>query len=110
MRISELKNVLNGELLHLEEDIDVERIDASDLMSDVLAFFEEGTALITSLVSPQVIRTAMIVGIPLVVFVKGKTVPDEVIEMARDNGISVIRTDLSMFETCGILYSEGMRT
>ncbi len=109
MKISEIAELLKCEILHLESDVDLEKAEASDLMSDVLAFFEEGTALITSLASPQAVRTAVIVGIPLLIFVRGKTVSKEVLDMARSGGISVLRTDLGMFETCGILYSRGMK-
>ena len=104
MKISEISNLISAEELVLIEDIDIEKMEASDMMSDVLAYFEEGTALITSLSSPQVIRTASIVGIPLVIIVKNKPVCDELIDMARENGISLLRTSLTTFETCGILY------
>ena len=109
MKIREIVESLEGELLVGDENVEIERVEASDLMSDVLAFFEEGTALITSLTSPQVIRTAVIVGVPLVVFVRGKAVPDEVLSMAEDSEIAIVRTEYSMFKACGILYSKGMK-
>ncbi|RKX54860.1 MAG: hypothetical protein DRP30_01105 [Thermotoga sp.] len=110
MKISEISALISAEELVLIEDMEIEKIEASDMMSDVLAYFEEGTALITSLSSPQVVRTASIVGIPLVIIVKNKPVSEELVKMARENRISLLKTSLSTFETCGILYCKGLKS
>jgi len=109
LKVSKIAEIVNGEVLTGDPDLEIERLEASDLMSDVLAYFEEGTALITALTSPQVIRTATIVGIPLVIFVRGKPISDEIVNMASDNGVALIKTDLTMLETCGRIYG-GMKS
>lgn len=107
-RMIELLNarvVLEGEFL----DSDIESGFCSDLMSDVLAFVNESTVLITGLTNPHVVRTSEMLDLKCIVFVRGKIPPENVIDEARDLGITVLSTDLTAFITCGILYGAGLR-
>lgn len=81
---------------------------SSDLMSDILAGLSEGCVLLTGLTNIQVIRTAMISGVGAVVFVRGKTPPQDVIELAKSENIPIYTTPCSMFVSCGRLYSHGI--
>ena len=60
MKISEIKTILNAELICGEEHLDWEIYNAcgSDMMSDVLAYVKEQAVLLSGLVNPQVVRTA----------------------------------------------------
>ncbi|PLV60008.1 DRTGG domain-containing protein [Thermotoga sp. KOL6] len=109
MTIEEIASVVNGEILTGDRNMNVERVVATDLMSDVLAFAEPGVLLITGLHSPQVVRTAIVVGIPAVLFVRKKDIPENIVEIAKDNNITLLSTDLSMFETCGRLFMRGLK-
>ena len=81
---------------------------ASDLMSDVLAQVKGHPLLITGLCNPQVMRTAEMMDISCVLFVRGKCPDEHVLELAREQGLCVMRTDRIMFEACGILYEAGL--
>lgn len=81
----------------------------ADLMSDVLAYTKEKTLLLTGLTNIQVIRTAEISDLTAIVFVRGKRPGDEVIQMAAGKGIPILTTELPMFESCGILFKNGLR-
>eukprot|EP00831_Metopus_contortus_P041687 TRINITY_DN32765_c0_g1_i1.p1 TRINITY_DN32765_c0_g1~~TRINITY_DN32765_c0_g1_i1.p1 ORF type:complete len:131 (-),score=31.55 TRINITY_DN32765_c0_g1_i1:80-472(-) len=76
------------------------------LMSDVLAFTHEGdsTVLITALSNSQTLRTAEMVDIKVVIIVRGKTIDKQLIELAEENGITLLRTEDAMFEVC-LLYT-----
>ena len=89
--------------------IDIEKAYACDLMSDVLAFCSPGVLLITGLTNIQIVRTAQMLDIPGVLFVRGKAPQEETIALARDAGIPLVLTDLSMFHSCGILYGDGIQ-
>lgn len=80
----------------------------SDLMSDVLAYIRDNAVLLTGLVNPQVIRTADMMGIVCIVFVRGKTPDSFIIQLAEEMNVPVLTTNLRMFEACGILYSAGL--
>ena len=110
MNIRELIEVLGGKILVQNHDPDEELPigGAADLMSDVLAFGSEGMALLTGLTNPQVVRTAEMAGINVIVIVRDKTPPPETVELARDSGITLIRTGYTMYEACGRLYKAGL--
>lgn len=110
MTVRELIDVLSGKVLveNLGGDEQIPKGGAADLMSDVLAFGTEGMVLMTGLTNPQVVRTAEMAGISVVVFVRDKTPPQETLEMARDAGMTLISTGYTMYEACGRLYAAGL--
>lgn len=112
MLLSEIKDVLGAEFLGddaalLEKDIATAF--GSDLMSDVLAFVEEQTMLLTGLINSQVIRTAEMMDITAICFVRGKMPADDVIELAKEKGIALLSTPKTMYTSCGLLYTNGVR-
>ncbi len=110
MKLSKIIEALDGTLLtgdgFLEKEITT--CGASDLMSDILAGLSEGCILLTGLTTVQVIRTAMVADIGAVVFVRGKTPPPEVVELAEENQLPLISSPYSMFVSCGRLHDCGL--
>jgi len=41
--------------------------------------------------------------------VRHENVPEELVNLAKSNDLVLITTPLSMFETCGRLYMEGLK-
>ena len=74
-----------------------------------MAFVKDRVVLLTGLVNPQSIRTADLLDIRVVVFVRGKTPSEDMVAMARDNGMVLLSTKYSMFLACGRLYEAGLR-
>jgi ABC-type thiamin/hydroxymethylpyrimidine transport system permease subunit len=74
-------------------------------MSDVLAAVSEDCVLLTGLTTVQVIRTAMVAGVGAVVFVRKKQPPQQVVDMAREQGIPLVSSPYSMFVSCGRLHA-----
>ncbi|NLZ45600.1 MAG: hypothetical protein GX896_02805 [Clostridiales bacterium] len=111
MTISEVKNYLNAKVLCCGEllDREVHTACGSDMMSDVLAFVKDQSVLITGLCNPQTVRTAEMMDIICICFVRGKVPDDTVIKLAEDRDIVLLATELRMFEACGTLYNEGLR-
>ena len=64
--------------------------------------------LLTGLCNPQVIRTAEMLDIVCLVFVRGKKPDDAMLEMARERNLIVMATGHRMFSACGMLYSAGL--
>ena len=111
MKIHEIKELLSAKLLYGEEllSTDVYSACASDMMSDVLAFVKEQAVLLTGLVNPQVVRTAEMMDMSCIVFVRGKSPDLSMIELAEQRDIVLIGTELEMFTSCGRLYAHGLR-
>ena len=111
MKIGEIKESLEAEVLCGEDLMDLEILSGcgADLMSDVLAFVREGTLLITGLVNPHVIRTAEMLDVGAIVFVRNKVPTEDMLKLAEQIDIAVLTTHMPMFEACGRLYEIGLR-
>jgi len=102
MTLREIQASLSGELLTPGVNLDIEcpKLFASDLMSDVLAFIQPGSVLITGLANAHVVRTSFLVNVKAVIIVQGKRPDVTVIDEARENNLPVISTRCSMFDAC----------
>ena len=111
MKLKEVRDILNAEVLCGEEllDTEVRSSCGSDLMSDVLAFVKNQAMLLTGLVSPQVVRTAEMMDMSCVVFVRGKQPDENILALARDRDMVVLATKERMYNACGLLYINGLR-
>lgn len=110
MKVLEIKDILQAKsLVTGNKELNIETACGSDLMSDVLAFSQEKSLLLTGLTNPQVVRTAEMIEIKVIIFVRGKEPPVETVELAGETNISLYVTDKSMFESCGLLYENGLK-
>ena len=111
MTIQEIAGLLDATWLCCEEEAqrEIQFVFASDMMSDVLAYVQEDTLLLTGLVNSQAIRTAEMLDLPCVVFVRGKNPHRDAIKRAQELGIAALSTQLTMFEACGKLFAAGMK-
>ncbi|ACI20037.1 PucR family transcriptional regulator ligand-binding domain-containing protein [Dictyoglomus thermophilum] len=111
MTLERVKEVLKAQVLCGEEHLnkEISLVGATDLMSDALCLLEEGALLLTGLVTVQVIRTAEMLDLVGVVFVRGKIPPKDVIELARNSNLPLLSTKYPMYEACGLLYIAGFR-
>jgi predicted transcriptional regulator len=116
MTLPQIEELLSAELVCERgmHGIDINFAKASDLMSDVLAFSrpfsERDTLLITGLTNKQVVRTCEIAGVAAIVFVRGKNPSSETIQLAQQCNIPLLTTRLKMYEACGILYTNGIKS
>ena len=110
MKISEIRDLLDAKVLTGEAilDHDVASACCSDMMSDVLAYVKDQGVLITGLVNPQVIRTAEMLDISVIVFVRGKTPTEEMIDIANKLNMIIMCTENSLYVSSGKLFSEGL--
>lgn len=110
MTLAEIAMAVRGEMLAGGEaaEAGIFSVVASDLMSDVLVAAQDGTLLVTSLASEQVVRTADFVGAAGVVVVNGKALSPTVIELANSLGVALMRSPLPKYEACLALGSLGV--
>ncbi len=89
----------------------------SDLMSDALMIMStvkesgvlEKSVLITGLTTNQSIRTAEMLDVEVVLFVRGKIPADPVVGLAKESGVTLLGTELTMFNVSGRMYQEGIQ-
>ena len=110
MKISEIMELLKADVVCGEEMLDKEVYSAcgSDMMSDVLAYVKDQAVLLTGLVNPQVVRTAEMMDMICIVFVRSKCPTEEMISLAKESGIVLLKTKKRMYEACGKLYACGL--
>ncbi len=110
MKIKELISIVGGEIVYGEDFIENEVFSAcgSDMMSDVLAYVKDQAVLLTGLVNSQVIRTAAMMDMLCVVFVRSKVPSPEMIELAKDSSIVLLASKKRMYEACGTLFAHGL--
>ena len=110
MKISRMQELLSAELLVGEDCIDREVHSACgcDLMSDVLAYVKDQAVLLTGLMNTQVVRTAVMMDMRCIVFVRDKKPTNEIIELAKESGIVILASHKRLYEACGILYANGL--
>ena len=90
------------------EDHEVQCAFASDLMSDVLTLDCNGVLLVTGLCNMQTIRTAEMADVSCILFVRGKKITPDMLQLAAENDMILMETDHSMYHAVGELYSRGL--
>ena len=110
MKISQIQELLEAEIVCGEDQLDKEVASAcgSDMMSDVLAYVKDQAVLLTGLVNPQVVRTAEMMDMVCVVFVRSKAPTQEMVNLAKEHGMVLLKTRKRMYEACGKLYAAGL--
>lgn len=110
MKISTIRELLDADVICCEEGLarHVYSACGSDMMSDVLAYVKDQAVLLTGLVNSQVIRTAEMMDMNCIVFVRSKMPTAEMIELAKESNMVILSTAKRMYEACGILYSNGL--
>ncbi len=111
MTVQDIKEILECEVITKDTDLsrEVHTACGSDMMSDVLAFVKDQSVLLTGLINPQVVRTADMMDMVCIVFVRGKEPNEDVVELAEERGIVMMKTRYRMFTACGLLYDNGLR-
>lgn len=85
------------------DKISVSKILVTKMMSKVLACEDEHFLLVTSLCSDQVLRTADIVGIEVVIITCGRKITDSIIELAKEFDIALLTAQNTSEEVKKIL-------
>ena len=110
MTIKEAAELLGCDIIHDGHNLDKPLNSAcgADLMSDVLAFAKHGSLLLTGMVNQHVIRTAEMLDVECIVFVRGKKPTSELCVLAEQTGVTLLSSRHSLYAACGLLYEKGL--
>jgi len=108
--VKEIAEILEADILvdSDSQELVIQNACSADMMSAVLYYHTPNSVLITGLTQPQVVRTAEISGIKLIVFVLSKRPEPSIIEMARQKKIPILSTPYCMYSASGKLYQAGL--
>lgn len=111
MKLKEIATILEATIPCGADKLEhqVEMGYSSDLMSDVLTLDTDNLILITGLVNLQAIRTAEMADIRAIVFVRNKKATEQMLELARENGMVILESPYSLFKSSGLLFEAGLK-
>jgi predicted transcriptional regulator len=111
MKIAEIVSITNGKIICGQDKAESEITNAfsSDLLSDVLTINKVGILLITGVANLQTIRTAEMAEVGCVLLVRNKKANQEMIDLAKENGLVIVESPGSMFGTSGKLFQAGVK-
>jgi predicted transcriptional regulator len=110
MNLAKIIKLADGTLLTPDLDVDIEIRGGygADLMSDVLAFSQSDSVLLTGLTNPQVVRTAQMAEFCAIIFVRGKKPQPETLSLAKQEDMPLISSPYGMFELSARLHRAGL--
>ena len=111
MKMTEIAEILNAKCLtgEIPPEEEVYTACGSDMMSDVLAANHQKDVLLTGLMNPQVVKTADMLDVSCIVFVRDKKPDADLVSLAKERGVVLLCTSEKLFEACGLLYAAGLR-
>lgn len=111
MLLNEINDLLDCKILTKDvfTDEDINYCFAADLMSDVLRYARTGSLLLTGLTNMQVLQVAEILDLKGILFVRGKIPDAELVKQAEVRKLPLLATEHLLFDSCGILYKNGLK-
>jgi hypothetical protein len=105
MKLSEIAGHLDCELVHsTENDFEIEGAYTSDLLSDVMAHAPANSILVTIQSHRNTIAVATVADVRAVLVCNDRPVPEDMIEAAKEEGVAILRTARSQFESSGLIF------
>ena len=115
MKLKDILAIVDAEPVYIDDpdiyDVEFNNAFGTDLMSDALANLRDADGrqlLITGLANMQIFHTANTLDLAVILLVRGKQVDEHMLKGAKMSGVSLFRTELSMFDACGRLFAKGL--
>jgi predicted transcriptional regulator len=110
MNLMKIIKLADGMLLtpDIDADIEIRGGYGADLMSDVLAFSQPDSVLLTGLTNPEVVRTAQMAEFRAIIFIRGKKPQPETLSLAIQEDIPLVSSPYGMFELSARLHKAGL--
>jgi hypothetical protein len=98
MKTEDIANKLAYPVIHLDDSNPlIENGYTSDLLSDVMGNAQESSVLITIQGHKNCVAVASLVGIPAIILCNGRKAPEDMVEAAKNEGISIFSTGDNQF-------------
>jgi len=100
MKLSEMVEQAGLEVVALPDGgVDVRCAYTSDLLSDVMGHCPEDSVLITVQNHKNTVAVATLAGVLAILVVHGRPIPDDMLVLARREGVALLRTAHDQFTT-----------
>jgi hypothetical protein len=110
MTVGEIAQRLELEVKTASDHLDTEVTGgySGDLISAAMANAREGNVWITWHTHPNIVAAGLIVKLAAIILVEGRQPEQETIQKAQEEGMPILISKLSAFETVGRLYEMGI--
>lgn len=110
MKVSELVEQVELKVEAAAEQLDTEVTGgfSGDLISTVIANAKEGNVWVTWHVHPNIVAAALIAKLSAIILVCGRKPEQETIDKAQQEGVPILVSSMTIFETVGRLYKLGI--
>lgn len=110
MTAEEIAKTVQGELVCAsEKEHNIKTAFGSDMMSDVMAFYHDGGLLITGLINIQVGRTASLLDLAGICFVRGKHATCEMKSLDKRTTCSLLKHNFQCFLRVAIYFEQASK-
>jgi len=98
MKLKELVEQAGLDVVTLADgEVEVKKAYASDLLSDVMGHCPEESVLITVQNHRNTVAVSTLVGAHAILVVHNRPIPDEMLALAQQEGVTLLRTPLDQF-------------
>jgi len=110
MKLQEIIEKLNLQVLTKSEAKNVQGVFISDLLSDVMTSANAGDLWLTVQTHHNIIAVANLVNIAAIVVTHGKKVPEETITLGNRYHVIILSTPKTIFEIASSLNAIGLKS
>ncbi|MCR5848215.1 MAG: hypothetical protein K6G75_08880 [Lachnospiraceae bacterium] len=98
MKVNEISSFEEFTLLSDAKDTEITGVFCCDLLSVAMGKAPSGSAWVTVMANVNTLAVASLTDVACIILAEGVTFEASLIEKARDEGISVFKTDLPVFD------------
>ncbi len=108
MTMAEIAVVIEAKAVLPNDTATIQGVYCSDMLSDVLGNAEEDYLWITVQNHRNIVAVAETRDLPVILIAAGRPVLDDTQEQARNLGVAIYSTPLTVYEAAGRLYEAGL--
>lgn len=104
MTLNDILEPISAKLICGDADKTFEGIYVGDLLSRAMSRVEADDLFITIMANTNVVAVASLTEAAAVILAEGVTLPEEAVDAANENGITVLTSPMSAYELCVRLH------
>jgi len=109
MKLNEIVEKLGLEVLSNIEDIEVEGVFISDMLSDVMSSANPGDLWLTVQTHKNIVSATNLVDLSAILVTHRKNVPEETVALAKRFNVTILRSQMTTFDLVYKLVEIGLK-
>lgn len=105
MKVSDMSVISDFKLLSDLNDNEITKVFCCDLLSIAMGKAPAGSAWVTVMANVNTLAVASLTDVACVILAEGATFDDTLINKAKEEGITVFKTDLPVFDAALLIHT-----